>query len=70
MAMAKTLSKAGRKPNDEPLPDPGWEYAPACQACPWRECVYMMPPADRYVFKLAYKTLETFKAAPDTVIPT
>jgi hypothetical protein len=68
--LPKTLTKAGRKPNDEPLPDQGCEYAPSCASCPWRECYYLLPPTERRVFKLAWRTLETFKAAPDTLIPT
>jgi hypothetical protein len=68
MAMAKTLSRAGRKPGDE-IEDRGCRYAPTCATCPWRECVWVMPPGDRRVFVLAYKTLDMFKAKPDAAIP-
>jgi hypothetical protein len=68
MAMARTLTKAGRKPNEEPLPDQGCEYASQCAGCPWRECVWLLSKDERHVFKLAFRTLATFQAAPDPVI--
>ena len=43
MAMARTLTKAGRKPNDEPLPDQGCQFAPVCATCPWRAWVWLLP---------------------------
>jgi hypothetical protein len=67
MAMARTLTKAGRKPGDD-LEDHGCRYAPTCAGCWLRECVYVMPPTERKVLALAWRTLEAFKAAPDTVI--
>ena len=65
MAMARTLTKAGRKPNDEPLPDQGCQFAPNCATCPGRECVWTLPPDERKIFTLAYRTLATFKSPPD-----
>lgn len=67
MAMAKTLNRPGRRPGDM-IEDRGCHYAPTCAACPWRECYYSLPPPERRIFKLAFKTLETFKAVPDREI--
>jgi hypothetical protein len=63
MAMAKTLTKAGRKPGDE-IEDRGCRYAPTCASCWLRECVDVMPPTDRNILALAWRTLQTFQAAP------
>lgn len=68
MAMARTLTKAGRKPNDEPLADQGCFLSATCAGCWLRECVYVMPPADRKVVRLAWRALEEFRAQPDGVI--
>lgn len=67
--MPKSLSKAGRKPK-EFIDDDGCQYAPRCEACPWRECVWTLSADERKVFTLAYRTLAAFKAAPDRTIPT
>jgi hypothetical protein len=64
MSMAKTLNRPGRKPGDM-IDDRGCRYAPTCAGCPWRECVWTLPPAERKIFSLAYRTLATFKAPPD-----
>jgi hypothetical protein len=65
MAMARPLTKAGRRPNDEPLPDQGCAYAPACQTCLWRARYFLLPTPERKIFSRAFRTLETFKAPPD-----
>ena len=66
--MARTLTSAGRKPYDDPLPDQGCEDTPACPACPWRACYFTLPAPERKIFSLAFRTLETFKVPPDEVI--
>jgi hypothetical protein len=68
VAMARILSKAGRKPGDE-IEDRGCRYAPTCAGCPWRECYYVLGPADKKAFKLAWRVLESFRAAPERTIP-
>ena len=67
MAMAKTLNRPGRKPGDE-IEDTGCRYSPTCASCWLAECVDLMPAPDRRVLSLAWRTLATFKAKPDTVI--
>ena len=67
MSMPSTLITRGRRP-DSFLPDTGCTYADRCQSCPWRECYYRLPPSERRIFRLAFKTLETFKAPPDRAI--
>jgi hypothetical protein len=47
------------------LPDTGCWAAPACLGCPWRECVLLMSEEERRIFRLAFRTLERFRAAPD-----
>lgn len=64
MPMPKGLSKAGRAPGDV-LADDGCQYGTTCTACPWRECIWLLSKDDRHIFHLAYRTLATFKAAPD-----
>jgi hypothetical protein len=50
------------------LPDRGCEYAPTCAGCPWRACYWTMPPSERRIFRLAFRTLQTFRAAPDRAL--
>lgn len=35
------------------LPDTGCECSPTCAGYPWRECVLLMPPSERRIFRLA-----------------
>ena len=50
------------------LLDTGCEFSATCAGCPWRECYHLMSPADRRVFRLAYRVLESFKAPPDRTL--
>ena len=68
MSMPSTLITRGRRP-DSFLPDTGCWAAPTCAGCPWRECVMLLPPPERRIFRLAYKTLESFRAPPDRALP-
>ena len=52
------------------LPDVGCEFSARCTACPWRTCIHELPAADRRLFGLAWRTLQTFRAALDGAIET
>jgi hypothetical protein len=67
MSMPATLTRRGRTPS-EFLPDTGCAYSPTCAGCPWRACYWTMPPDERRIFRLAFRTLQTFKAAPDRAL--
>ena len=64
---AKPVSRVSAAGMPE-LPDTGCDYAPACLACPWRSCILQLPLNERRTFGLAWRVIEAFKAAPDTVI--
>ena len=49
-------------------PDVGCWAAASCLGCPWARCVMLMPPAERRIFTLAWRTLETFRAPPDRAL--
>jgi len=57
MAMAKTLSRAGRKRGDE-IEDRGCRYAPKCANCPWRMCIKELPTRERLEFITALRLIE------------
>ena len=67
MSMPATLNRPGRKPSDI-IEDRGCWAAPTCAGCPWRECVMLMAPSERRIFRLAFRTLESFRAPPDRAI--
>ena len=51
------------------LPDRGCEFAPTCAGCPWRACYWTLPAEEKRIFRLAFRTLATFRAAPDGTLP-
>ena len=76
-AAAETRAKAKRPPKPvsrvsaagmPELPDTGCEYAPKCLTCPWRVCILQLPADERRVFGLAWRVIESFKAAADPTI--
>ena len=67
MSRPSTPTTKGRRPETF-LPDTGCAWAPTCAGCPWRECYYRLPDSERRIFRLAFKTLETFRAAPDRAL--
>ena len=68
MAMAKTLTRTGRKPGDF-VEDRGCRFSPMCAGCWLVECYYLLDPADRKILDRAWRTLAAFKARPDGTIP-
>ena len=67
MPRRPATSQAGRW--DDISPDRGCRYAPKCVTCPWARCVLALPADERRLFRLAYRTLETFRAPPDRALP-
>jgi hypothetical protein len=68
MAMPRTLTKAGRKPNDEPLADQGCTFAPSCLRCPFVACLLELPAAERVAIAAALRLVARYGQQPDQVI--
>ena len=47
------------------LPDRGCWASSTYRECVWRECVFIMPPSERRVLRLALRVVEEFRAPPD-----